>query len=1097
MTKIDPFSIRIYAALVSLGALMLWWFAQRTTADRRLHHLVLVSYALRVILGAVLFAISYWQWPMLTSLQLEGGFWLFGVDGRAYHNFGREIAIAWAHGTTLPRMETAIEYFAVVASVYRFLAAHPLYPILVNGWLAAVNGILAYRIAATLIDRRAALLGACLVSFWPSSFIWSAQLLKDTLSWSLIFATLWLVVQAISDTKRSVRAQPVRWAVCMLALAGLLILLTRIRFYLGSAMIVASLAVLLPAGLWGLWQRRFERGMNYVAVAGVVILSVLFARTLDMRKLLAPAHPELGYYRLGLEVWQQGDFLEAAAQFRNAIERAPTFRNAYLGLGSAEVQVQRWEEAIAAYEYYRKDEPPAQQAELDRVLAQVHLEAANHQMRRRTADALQHYHRALMLNPLLVDAPIDLRAAVIDPASAQALVAALQSVEELPVADEESQQSIQQGLAKLYRTMGRELAHLRRNAEAIQAYGEAARLHASSSLLVEYGLFLILVDVDDTPSALALFDRALAAAQSEQERATIARLFQQTYEQFVREQMLREQQFLEDTIYAAQVLFSARASLGGVKHLPRPRPGNTPRVSTVSAMQQQALDTMWETTPEALQVRRDGFVSSGGNSLMDIWAQISTPQKMLVYLPRALLVGLLAPFPWQWFDMGASTGMMRMFAGIDMMLLYGLWPWIIAGLVSIVRQRRAASLFPLVTVLAIAFPIVLVVANYGTLFRLRLLFLLPLFVLATAADPRQVYGWLWRRWLKRAVPVELAVTNGAALRVNGGHKRPTVSVVIPAHNAAATIDAAIHSVLHQTAPAFEIIIIDDGSTDGTAQRVQTFGERVRYLRQEQAGPAAARNRGAAEARGEYVAFLDADDLWLPRKLEAQLAVVEQEPGVEAVQCSAYLVNSALDVLETRRCRPDQDTFLDILLRNNQPAFSSTVMVRKRAFDRLNGFSTDFIMETWDMACRLTRHGTLRSVPEPLVLYRQHAGNRSHDVRSHQDTGFALLGRLFADPTLDPSIRRHRAKIWARFYATLAGSHLHHGAWLASLQWGGRAVITSPAVCGYFAGLPLRQLKRVLLSWRKISFANTLSFTRAPDACEHQNRKESPPCAFSS
>lgn len=107
----------------------------------------------------------------------------------------------------------------------------------------------------------------------------------------------------------------------------------------------------------------------------------------------------------------------------------------------------------------------------------------------------------------------------------------------------------------------------------------------------------------------------------------------------------------------------------------------------------------------------------------------------------------------------------------------------------------------------------------------------------------------------------------------------SVSVVIPAFNAEATIERAIESVLHQTLPPDEIIVVDDGSTDRTAKKVQKYGTAVRYLYEENAGPATARNRGIQEARGQWIAFLDADDEWLPDKLRKQTESLSRCPDL--------------------------------------------------------------------------------------------------------------------------------------------------------------------------------------------------------------------------
>ncbi len=95
---------------------------------------------------------------------------------------------AWEKGTELPDPGLGIEYFFVVAAVYKLLGCHPLYPALFNSWLSSLSGLLAYLIGRRLFDQRAAVISAVLVSFWPSSLLWSTQLLKDSLSWSLIVA---------------------------------------------------------------------------------------------------------------------------------------------------------------------------------------------------------------------------------------------------------------------------------------------------------------------------------------------------------------------------------------------------------------------------------------------------------------------------------------------------------------------------------------------------------------------------------------------------------------------------------------------------------------------------------------------------------------------------------------------------------------------------------------------------------------------------------------------------------------------------------------------------------------------------------------------
>src|SRR5690348_12724766 len=108
---------------------------------------------------------------------------------------------------------------------------------------------------------------------------------------------------------------------------------------------------------------------------------------------------------------------------------------------------------------------------------------------------------------------------------------------------------------------------------------------------------------------------------------------------------------------------------------------------------------------------------------------------------------------------------------------------------------------------------------------------------------------------------------------------PPISVIIPTYNHARFLAAAIDSALSQTLKPTEVIVVDDGSTDETSSVLEAFGDKVRVIRQKNHGVAGARNRGAEMAAGEYLAFLDADDVWLPRKLEMQVSRFQAEPGL--------------------------------------------------------------------------------------------------------------------------------------------------------------------------------------------------------------------------
>ena len=120
---------------------------------------------------------------------------------------------------------------------------------------------------------------------------------------------------------------------------------------------------------------------------------------------------------------------------------------------------------------------------------------------------------------------------------------------------------------------------------------------------------------------------------------------------------------------------------------------------------------------------------------------------------------------------------------------------------------------------------------------------------------------------------------------------PRVSVMIPAYNAAATIAGTVESVIAQTIQDFEIICVDDGSTDATLAIVKKFGDRVRLIEQANSGPAAARNNGARHSSGEYLAFLDADDVWMPQFLERSVAALDGDHSMSLAYCNCALADS--------------------------------------------------------------------------------------------------------------------------------------------------------------------------------------------------------------
>ena len=214
-----------------------------------------------------------------------------------------------------------------------------------------------------------------------------------------------------------------------------------------------------------------------------------------------------------------------------------------------------------------------------------------------------------------------------------------------------------------------------------------------------------------------------------------------------------------------------------------------------------------------------------------------------------------------------------------------------------------------------------------------------------------------------------------------GEQAVKVSVIMPAYNAGRFLEAAVRSVMAQTMPDWELLIIDDGSSDDSraiAQALAGEDSRIRFLPNEKnMGVSRTRNRGLELARGAYVALLDSDDIWLPHKLERQLARLE-ETSADICYCSYAIVDGA-----GQKCRADYlvpgDTDFEKLLRENVIGCSTVVLSRRIAQDYR--FETDFYHEDYVLWLKLLRQGfRAAGCTEVLVHWRLIENSRSFDKR---------------------------------------------------------------------------------------------------------------------
>jgi glycosyltransferase involved in cell wall biosynthesis len=289
---------------------------------------------------------------------------------------------------------------------------------------------------------------------------------------------------------------------------------------------------------------------------------------------------------------------------------------------------------------------------------------------------------------------------------------------------------------------------------------------------------------------------------------------------------------------------------------------------------------------------------------------------------------------------------------------------------------------------------------------------------------------------------------------------PLISVIIPNYNYGRYLAQAIDSVLEQTYPHVEVIVVDDGSTDDSLNVLQSYGERIRWTQQRNQGVSAARNRGIAESRGTLVAFLDADDVWLPTKLARQAALFNN-PAVGLVYCGLQYISSEGEPLGVdlsgRRGRVLKEM---ALLRGAAVlAGGSSALVRRECFDRVGLFDTQLSTSAdWDMWRRIACHYEIDAVREPLLLYRQHGSAMHRNVDLFERDVLRAFANMFADPAA-AEVHPLRRRCYGNLYLTLAGSYLHARRWGKCLHYAARGILAYPPALTYLASFPLRRVQR--------------------------------------
>jgi glycosyltransferase involved in cell wall biosynthesis len=251
---------------------------------------------------------------------------------------------------------------------------------------------------------------------------------------------------------------------------------------------------------------------------------------------------------------------------------------------------------------------------------------------------------------------------------------------------------------------------------------------------------------------------------------------------------------------------------------------------------------------------------------------------------------------------------------------------------------------------------------------------------------------------------------------------PTVSVVIPTYNRALMLKEAIQSVLDQTYSDYEIIVVDDGSTDNTREVVNGFSDkRIIYVFQENRGRSNARNRGISLAQGRYVAFLDADDLFLPTKLEKQVFFMENNPGIVFSHTSYIRVNVKGEHIEEVKSGTFSGKVYPEIIRGCSIA-TPTVMIDREVLDKNLRFNETLqVGEDVILWTQLARKSTFIGILEPLSEVRIHGKNAALDPYVQITSSINTIELLInSDPTLSFWIR-HR--LLSDIYLSISWNYL--------------------------------------------------------------------------
>lgn len=257
--------------------------------------------------------------------------------------------------------------------------------------------------------------------------------------------------------------------------------------------------------------------------------------------------------------------------------------------------------------------------------------------------------------------------------------------------------------------------------------------------------------------------------------------------------------------------------------------------------------------------------------------------------------------------------------------------------------------------------------------------------------------------------------------------RLLVSIVIPTYNRCALLRSTVDSVLAQTYPNIEVIVVDDGSTDDTPAMLAGYGDRLTVLRQENRGGTAARNAGIAASRGAFVSVLDHDDLLLPEKVEKQIRLFERNPRLGLVHCRWYFIGPQGHRLDKIGPLPEGDVRQQLLL--GCFLWSGGPLVRREILEKIGCFDEGVWSSDWDLWLRIALDGQLFGcAQQPLGSYRILRDSSMADISRTERLDARLLEKAFARPDLPAELAALKKPAFANWHFWLSRRYYSTGLW---------------------------------------------------------------------